>query len=209
MNHDEAYASVYSLLDRDIAYRTLYIEAMEHCTEELDEFEAAEWLDARRTQASQVQDGGSILATLIRRGGIDRTVLVDGKPYPGTLEELYADETVPDDATSICRVKASAAGLEAARMWRSILAPNTLFAEKPRFVPAFRAVLAACAEHPCTTAEVSEALEAAGLRYFDDESKQQVHASYFTSALESHGALVWDRKRWSTTPAGAALIASE
>ncbi|MBR2789664.1 MAG: hypothetical protein IKD70_03490, partial [Eggerthellaceae bacterium] len=171
MNHDEAYASVYSLLDRDVAYRTLYMDAMEHCSEELDEFAAAEWIDTRRTAAAQVQDGGSILATLIRRGGIDRTVLVDGEPYAGTLEELYADETVPDDAKTICRVKASEAGLEAARMWRSILAPTTLFAEKPRFVPAFRAVLAACAEHPCTTAEVSEALEAAGLRYFDEESK--------------------------------------
>lgn len=208
MDYNEAYASVYSLLDRDVAYRGLYIEALEHCAEELDEFEAAEWIDARRTQASQVQDGGSLLEVLIRRGGMDRTILIDGVPYPGTLEQLYVDETISDDARPICRVRSTPAGLEAAAMWKRITAPETLIAENPRFAPGFFAVLSACAEGPRTTTEIQEALQQAGIRIVDAESRQEVHASYFTGALEEHGALVWDRKRWSITPAGAALLAS-
>ena len=211
MDYAETYASVYSLLDRDVAYRSLYCAAIEHCTEELDEFAAAEWLDARRSAASQVQDGGSLIATLIRRGALARTILVDGKPYAGTLEDLYNDESLPDDARSICRVKATPAGLEAAKMWRSIMSPVTLMNEKPRFADGFRAVMSACSQAPegLTTAQVQQALVDAGIRYLDEESGQAVHASYFTNALETHGALVWDRKRWHATPAGVALIASE
>ena len=209
MEFKDAFASVYSLLDRDISYRTLYLDAIEHCTEEIDEFEAAEWLDDRRDAAAQVQDGGSLIATLIRRGALDRIILVDGVPYAGTLEDLYADESLPDEAQSICRVKATAAGLDAAASWRGILSPAALFAENPQFVPGYRAVLAACADEPRSTAEIKEALNAAGIHIMDAESRQEVHASYFTNALQTHGALAWDRKRWGITPAGAALIASQ
>lgn len=207
MDYEQAYADTAELLVRNPAYSELYAQSIEHCRERMSEHEAAQYAEGLRDRASQVQAGSSLVATIIRCGGIERIILADGKPYEGTLEQLQSDESLPADARIDYQVQSTQAGLDAVAAWRETHSIASLFNEFPQFAEGFRAVLASCeGQDGKTTEQLQDELVGAGVIRPGQEDAQQLHASYFTSKLERYGGLVWDRKRWHTTAKGAQAL---
>lgn len=202
MEYQEAQLKLNLLFDRDPANVELYAAVMEFCEEEQSELDAVEFVESSKTRLQQIQTGESLVAVLVRRGGLDRILRVDGEEYHGTLEELQNDEEIDDEAVIESFVVATQAGLEMAESFHMAYSIPSLFAQLPQFVPGFKEVLTQCAAGEKTTKELQEALISAGIIRPGFQDSQEIHASYFTSKLERYGALVWDRKRWCITPKG-------
>lgn len=203
MQYNEATANINMLFDRDPANVKAYVAVLERCVEQIDEQSAAAFAESQRTNVEQIQSGTSIIATLVRRGGMDRIVLVDGQPYEGSLEELQSDDEIPDEAVVETFVKTTEAGVDMASNYRASTQAKALFAEFPHFAPGFKLVLSECASpEGKSTNELQDALIAAGIIGPGLTQAQVIHASYFTGKLESYGLLVWEGKRWHTTASG-------
>lgn len=187
------------LLVRNPAYAPLYTAVLAYCTQERAYEDALAHADASRTSSYQIQSAAAVLETLQRRGALAVTVLVDGEPYEGTLHDLQADDSVPPDATIeqvVATTPQGAALLEAHSSCRLL---DALFEQQPGFVGGFKAVLAMCEGEGKTTREIQEDLRALGELPCDPRTGvEQVHASFFTGALEHAGALEWKGGRWVT-----------
>ncbi len=205
MDFEEAVVSLDTLFDRNPGYANLYADTIDICGVRIPEEDAIAQIESAKTNAGQIQDAGSILATLIRRGGIARVNMVNGEEYAGSLEDLQNDETIPDDASIAYFVEATEAGRISVATYRDLASPKTLFAAKPEYIPGFKVVLEKSLQG-ATTAQLQEALVGIGMIASGYQDAQQLHASYFTGKLESHNALVWDRTCWRTTPAGEAML---
>lgn len=201
--------AVRSLIDREPAYRDQYVGVIEHCAQgPTDEFEAAKYADGLKKSAAQAKQGASIVATLVEHGALSRTIIVDGQEYAGTLEQFQSDDTLPETAHVEFFVRSTEAGVAAAQLWRKVTDPATLFNESPGLAEGFRTALQ-CANNPngASTQDIQDALIDAGVVKPGTADAQTLHASYFTSKLEKHGALVWSEKRWRVTDKGVAAIA--
>ena len=203
MKYEEAVVALDILMGKEPANEQLYADGLEFCKKEVDEREAVAFLESRKTSVQQIQSGESLIAILVRCGGLERVVLVDGEPYSGTLQELQKDDSVPDDAFVETYVQSTQAGIDVAKAFRQRNTTKALFGEFPQFVPGFIEVLKQCAdEEGKTTNQLQEALIEAGIIGPGNTQSQVIHASYFTSKLQRYGALAWDRKRWRTTEKG-------
>lgn len=203
MQYNEATANINMLFERDPANVKIYVAVLEQCVDRTDELSAAEFAESLRTNIEQIQSGASIVSTLIRRGGLERTILVDGQPYEGSLEALQSDDNVPDDAVIESFVQTTDAGIDMAANYRDSTQAKALYAELPDFAPGFKLVLAECASpEGKSTGELQDALVAAGIIGPGLSQAQVIHASFFTGKLESYGLLEWGNKRWHTTVSG-------
>ena len=203
MEYEKSVVALDIILGKEPANEGLYASALEFCEKQVSEREAADYVETQKTGVNQVQSGESIIAVLIRRGGLDRIITVDGEPYGGTLQEVQEDDSIPDDAIIETYVQTTQAGHDVARAFRESNSMQALFMKFPRFVPGFIVVLEQCCdEEGKTTNELQEALINAGIIGPGNTQSQEIHASYFTSKLERYSALVWDRKRWHTTDKG-------
>jgi hypothetical protein len=203
MEYSEALANLNVLLSRDPAGERLYIDALERCRERIDEQAAADFVDGKRTAIQQIQSGSTIIATLIRRGGLERTILVDGEPYEGDLVQLQTDDNVPDEAVIETYVQTTPAGIDLAAGFRETTTASALFAEFPQFEAGLKKVLDECtAPEGKSTQELQDALIEAGIIGPGNTQSQIIHASYFTGKLEKYELLVWSGKKWHTTSEG-------
>ena len=192
------------LFERNPAYAPLYAAVLSFCAEERTEAEAMAHVDAARSSTFQIQSSAAVLETLERRGALQRTVLVNGEPYEGTMRDVQEDESIEPDAQVECVLRTTPEGvavMEAHAPDRQVAA---LFAEHPGFVGGFKAVLAMCEGEGRKTSEIQEDLRALGVFPCNPRTGEElVHASFFTGALEKCGALEWKGGRWVTTAAGA------
>lgn len=195
---------VRELMEGNPAYRELYGALIEWCAEGRALEEAQAFCEAHRTSKSQILSNAALVDALVRSGGLAQSVLVDGEPYEGTLEELQADETIPEDAAATVTVRATEAGRAAAAAMAEERSFARLVAGQPAREEAFRAVLSWCVEEGgLTTRQLQERLKARNL--LETEAARGIdglHASYFTGSLESVGALAWNGKAWVTTEKG-------
>ena len=194
------------LLTRDPANTMLYFDALDYCRQSRKGYEAAEYLDGQRKEACQIQEPPILLESLIRHGGLARTLYVDGKPYGGTLQDLQADESISDDAELEQTLETTEAGVA----FLTHEGPDTmlgqLFETDPENMEGFKLVLRSCdTQEGKTTAELQEILRSAGVLPCDERTGVElIHASYFTGALENVGALEWNGRRWLTNERGSA-----
>ena len=197
------------LLERNPADSELFVRIVEFCANRVQEKQAADFADGLLSGTSPIQSGASLVATLVRNGGLTRHILANGEPYEGTMQQLQADETLPADAPIEYFVEATPAATDVSAAWRQTHEVAALLAEFPQFADGFLAVLASCsANEGKTTQQLQDELIDLGIIKPGLADAQQLHASYFTSKLQQYGALVWDRKRWHATPKGEAAIAS-
>ena len=202
MDYDfEGAARVGRMMEDNPAYRFLYQGLLEYCSEERALKEAMAWCGSHRTSQTQILSDAALVDTLARCGGLVRSVLVDGELYGGSLEELQADESLPEDAVVEVRVRATPEGLAAARAQAEERSLARLMAERPDRAQAFRAVIAWCEEGAGkTTRQLQELLREAELLETEEaRGIDGLHASYFTGALEAVGALAWNGKAWVAT----------
>ncbi len=211
MDYEEARVGLSLLFDRNPAYGDIYAAAIDACADEIGEVDAIAAVEARKTLRAQTQDAESILATLIRRGGIECAAFVDGERYSGTPQDLQDDDTLGDDVEITFSLHSTPAGIDAAAAYRDSKSVGRLLAEFPEHREGFLRAIATCASgEGASTDDVQRALIDAGIIRPGVASAQTIHASYFTSKLERYGALVWKEKRWHATKEGlAAIDASE
>ena len=200
MDYEESCVSLSALFDRNPAYGELYVAAIKACEEEVDESAAIQAIEMAKTSCAQTQGAASILDTLVRRGGIERLIFVDGTQYEGSLQELQGDEGLNDDIDVQFRVCATDAGLDSAVAYRDSKSLEKLFVQHPEYRGGFVLTLELCSEvQGAATNDVQRALVEAGVIEAGIASAQTIHASYFTSKLERFGALAWEGKRWHAT----------
>ena len=203
MEYEKAIVALDIVMGKEPANEALYASALEFCQDRISEQSAADYVESLKTSVQQIQSGESIITVLIRRGGLDRIVMVDGETYEGTLEDAQQDDSISDDAVIESYVQTTQAGLDVVSSFKQRNTIQSLFGERPQFVPGFIVVLEqCCSEDGKSTNELQDALIDAGIIGPGNTQSQEIHASYFTSKLERYGALVWDRKRWHTTEKG-------
>lgn len=203
----QQHTDLFALADRNPAYAPLYVAAINACRSEADEKTVKDAIDAARSESFQIQSAGSILDTLVRRGGVVQNVYADGEPYGGTLEDAQKDEALPEDAVVTVRYAATEAGCAFADAEGADKLLAELFAENPNEVEGFKAVLSATAASGKTTSELQQLLKEKNLITKDERGIERVHASYFTGALQDAGALAWNKGVWVATEEGKSAVA--
>lgn len=207
MEYENAMGELDLLFERNPAYGPVFTAAIDACKTRISEAIAAALIESAKTAPNQTQSGAALVATLVNCGGLNRIITVNGEEYAGTMEEMQNDETLPDNITVEYFVESTPAGFDAVAAYEDSISLKTLFAERPQYVPGYTMVLTLCAEpEGKTTNQLQEALLAAGVLKPGVLGQQELHTSYFTSKLETSGALVWDRTCWRTTPKGLAAL---
>lgn len=140
------------------------------------------------------QDPAAVIGALIRHEAVSCTLLIDGEPYEGTLEDAQVDPAIADGAEVSQLVTIADEG-------RAILdefAPGKkireLFEAKPRFENVFAQVLALCAAQEGATREQIEAVVDASEEARGDAAAgvERVYPQFFIDSLEEAGAIKWD-----------------
>lgn len=140
---------------------------------------------------------------LVRNGALAEEVLVDGRPYAGTLEDVSTDASVEEGAAVESRLSITAAGEELAGEYAAARQLEALFADRPAYAGIYRSMLAACcAPDGCTRAQLEAVIDADPLlQEGSREGGQRIYPQYFIDALECAGGIAWDGA-WRTTAEG-------
>ena len=196
------------LVERNRAYRALYLAALEFCDRARAEEDAISYLDERPHATYQIQSSEALVASLIKHGGLERTILVDGQPYEGTPAELSSDDSIPEDAKIAQTLQTTVAGRAYREAHGDEARMRELFGSDTPYLPGMKLVLESCrADSGQSTRELQQLLSAAGDLGRDEKTGiELVHASYFTGVLEDAGALEWNGNRWKTTDRGSAAL---
>ena len=146
---------------------------------------------------------------LVRNGALAERLFVDGGVYAGTLDDLQADESVPEDAHIEARIALSKAGRELLEAFAPDVTLRALLDDKPAYRGVFVAVLDACsADEGATRAELERVVgEFPQLQPDPATQRTRVYPQYFIDALESAGGSAWEGS-WRTTDAGRALVSA-
>lgn len=168
----------------------------------LEEAAAARWQpDFRLVPAAAVD-------VLVRQGAFAKTVLVNGEPYEGALEDVQLDDTIDEDAEVSETLALTAEGQELAAAYAPEKTLRDLFASKPDYAPVFSAVLdAAGRPEGASRADLEAVVNAFPSLAPDPTSgRAPVYPQYFIDALEAAGAMAWDGA-WRATPLACTLVA--
>lgn len=169
---------------------------------------AESWSSAFRQSPQAVCD------VLVRNGAIEETLLVNGAPYEGSIEDVQLDENIDETAvveSSLCITDAGCAILEDYASEQTLRA---LYEQRPHYAPVFDAVIAACIENDgCDRAALEQVIEAAlvsnpGVLAHGGEASQRVYPQYFMDALESAGGICW-QGLWRATQSGASVLEAD
>ena len=192
------------LFARNRTYAPLYRAALNACKEEFCSLETvSQCVEEQRSSASQIQSVPGIVESLVRNGGLETRVTVNGELYKGTLRDAQADQSIPADAVVVQEYKTTAAGIEAAGAYNPDLLVHNLIEQHPEYKLGFYLVLETCAaSEGASTQELQQILREAGALPLSPNGVEAVHASYFTGALEMAGALEWKEGHWHITEAG-------
>lgn len=140
---------------------------------------------------------------LVRDGAIDQSILVQGEPYAGTLDDLQVDEAVPDDADVSVRIALTERGAALRDAYTPAATLQALLDERPQYAEVFEALLWACSnDEGCSRAAIESQINAMPQV---QSAQPRVYPQYFIDALESAGGIAWDGA-WRTTPEGRALL---
>ncbi|MBR2836165.1 MAG: hypothetical protein IKE43_10740 [Coriobacteriales bacterium] len=199
MKHD-----LQELFARNRAYAALYRAVLRACSEYRSLDVLSECIEQQKTSASQIQSAAAIIESLVRNGGLETRVLVNGEVYNGTLRDAQADDSIPQDAVVTQEYKTTQAGVDAVNTYNPESLIDSLIATHPSYELGYYLVLEACeAQDGVSTQELQKILREAGALPQDPvNGVETVHASYFTGALETAGALEWRNGAWHITEAG-------
>ncbi len=169
--------------------------------EELERQAISQWADTFR------QSPSTVIGVLSRHALIEEQVFVNGETYPGGLENVQLDASVPDDAVVESQVSLTTEGERMLEEYAPSATLRALFSDRPRYEAVYRNGLTACAsEGGCTRASLEAALEEALLEAFGLASEQKkVYPQYFIDALETAGGIEWNGT-WRTTNAGNEVL---
>lgn len=169
------------------------------CANRLEvEAAAAEvWSDAYRLSPMATIDA------LIRKGAMMESVLLNGEPYDGSLEDMQLDENVPDDAVVESNITVTEAGAQLLMQYAPDETLRLLFSSHPHYADVYAVALRACSVEGGASREALEAaINTMPALKPDPETKQtKVYPQYFIDALETAGGIEW-KASWLITEEG-------
>lgn len=186
------------------------IAALAHAVERTDREELAAHLASLPKRAAQTQNPSTVIAILVKHGGMTESIEVDGEPYDGTLEDLRADESVPDDARIQYFVQTTENGARLAEELAPASQIARLFAEHPDRAEGLRTVLEFCDAPEGRSRDEIEACLFARPDILGSNPKTggpNVYPAYFTTALEDAGAMQWNGT-WKLTEEGRNFLST-
>jgi hypothetical protein len=189
-------------LHREILFKTLRFCERSRALQEV-ESEIASYPEF----ADCAQDQYHLIGRLVEAGGLEQRELdADGEIVTEESKAGLTEDEIDDLVVSFALVT-TAAGVAAAERLEPRRRIGELFAGEPELAPAYVQVLESCRE-PRTYAEIEESLGTSGVAEGALGSDgEEIHPSYYVSALERVGALVW-KDAWTASDAGRALLAS-
>lgn len=174
-----------------------------------DESRSAVEVSALETwDSSYQQDPAVCVNILIRAGALTERLFVDGDLYDGTLDDLQADESVPEDAHAESRIALTDTGRTLLEAYAPEATLRSLIQNKPAYRDVFAAVLNACStDKGASRAQLEEVINTFPQLQPDPATQRtRVYPQYFIDALETAGGIAWDGS-WRTTDAGKAHLA--
>ena len=162
--------------------------------------------------ATFIQSPQNVVTTLVRAGVLSQIVLIDGAPYDGSPEDLFDDDTVPDDAEVTYLVQLTDAGALALAEMAPEKRVRELLRQKPSYTATFLKVIEMTAQPGGAEKESIEKQiyqDRDALRLNQRTHLPSIYPVYYLNALEEAGAIQWnaDRAVWMATDAGRAALA--
>jgi hypothetical protein len=153
------------------------------------------------------QPPSTLIDILERNGGLAVELLVDGKPYDGSLNDLQFDTAVTQDTEVVRNISITATGQEALELYDANSLIARLFATEPEYAQAYKKILAACAEPGGKTLAQLEALlkDEPALQRNSTNGAKELYINYLVDQLERVSAIVW-QQGWQTTATGKEVV---
>ena len=205
-------ANILKKLDDNPGLRPATTEILARCEQKRQE-EVALLEDVHEALAAKgelpVQPLSAVVALLVREGALVEQLEVDGKPYEGTIEDAFLDETIPENAQTLIYESTTEAGSLVLAQDAPIRRAENLFDLKPEHAQAFKRTLQLCsAEGGLSTADLGEALDAEGFLQRDAQTNiPRFYPSMFANFLKDAGCIEW-RHGWVTTDLGRQIAAA-
>lgn len=171
--------------------------------------QALETRAAETWDDTYVQSPAVSVDILVRNGALTEELFVNGEPYEGTLTNIQADETIPEDATVESHIAITDTGRTLLDQYAPDKTLDALLNAKPAYRDVFVAVLTSCnTTGGATRTELEHTINAFPQLQPDPATQRtRVYPQYFIDALEAAGGIAWDGS-WRTTPAGKAHLAA-
>ncbi len=169
----------------------------------------AEAAASEQWQSAWRQSPSNIMEILISAGALDESVIVDGEPYEGTLEDIQLDLSISEDAEVLAGIRVTELGEQILADYAPEQTISNLFQEKPTYGDVFKVALKACQDPKgCSLPDLEAALMTMPQLQPDPQTHQtKVYPQFFIDALETAGAIEW-RGAWRITSAGEQALAA-
>lgn len=192
------------------ANRVYYLTALEHSATPMGFAELADILARTPAPATCTVAPKNAITNLVNHGALELSATVDGQPYKGGVEQLQADENLPEGADIRYWVTRTEAGEHLLSEEGAGSRTMRLLEDKPGFADALVSVLELCMRGGAPKSDIEERLKADpdALRIDARTGLPGVSAAFYTTNLEDAGALVWAGGVWKATRAGELALAA-
>lgn len=192
----------FDLIEHNPALKRPSLALLSLCAQRPDEERVAiEEAAAEIWDESYRQSPAAMVDILVRNGMLEEQMLVNGEPYEGTVEDIQLDPEVDEASVVESSLFITEEGCRLLDEYAARNTLNGLFANKPQYLPVFKAALAACSDSEgCDRTGLERAINAV-LPESNGEGGRKVYAQYFIDALETAGGIEWSGV-WRATEAG-------
>lgn len=157
-------------------------------------------------QTSFPQTPTTIVDILLRNGALTETIIVNGEPYDGSLEDIQMDTEIEDDAVIEQYLSLADIGSELLVEYGGDKKLRELFASKPQYTDVFTKILEACVTpEGCSRAELEQIIDAMPQLAPDERGQKNIYPQYFIDSLETVDGIVWQGS-WHTTETGRTVM---
>ncbi|WP_283170366.1 hypothetical protein [Curtanaerobium respiraculi] len=157
-----------------------------------------------------LQPLSSLMEMCVRYGAIEERLTLNGKPYGGTLEDAFLDESIAEDDEVLIWEQTTEAGRIVCERFTPTSRMDDLFATRPELVEPLVRTLELCdSEAGLKTKELERFLDDEGLLFRDPQTNMPaIYPSLYGNLLLDAGGIRWDHA-WITTEAGKRAAACQ
>lgn len=205
---EQTYDKLVSVVNENPASKKLVFAALEAAGTQVDRNVLVARLSELPRVRTCMQTPQTVIGLMVTYGALSETILVDGTPYKGSLDDLQDDETVLEDAEVSYLIETTAMGQRLLEDYAPRNVVSRLFADRPQHAKTFLKVLRFCdAEGGQSMKQIKAYLEqdAEALGVNPETGFPAVYPAYFTTALEEAGAMEWNGV-WKLTREGKEYV---
>lgn len=205
---EQSYDKLVSVINENPASKKLVFAALEAAGAQVDRSVLVARLSELPRVRTCMQTPQTVISLMVNYGALNETILVDGIPYEGSLDDLQDDETVLEDAEISYLIETTAMGQRLLEDNAAHTVIARLFTDRPQHAETFLKVLQFCnveEGRPMKQIEAYLEQDAEALGVNPETGFPAVYPAYFTTALEEAGAMEWDGV-WKLTREGKEYV---